>query len=134
MSLCHHCNAIDINTLVYNSQDSTVENKAHYNTFRELKQSAESCPLCQLFVKELEKRDRQYDYDQTYEAGDTQGIYYTGQHESNSIRIREADPKFLIGLTMMCQGGIATVDIYASEGQHMFFLSSSELISIRIRR
>ena len=128
MSLCYHCNAIDINTLVYNSHDSTVENKAHYNTFRELKQSAESCPLCQLFVEELEKRNRQYDYDQTYDAGDTRGIYYTGQHESNSI------PKFLIGLTMMCQGGIATLDIYASEGKLMFLFYSSELISIPIRR
>lgn len=111
-----------------------MENKAHYNTFRELKQSAESCPLCHLFVEELEKGERQYDYDQTYDAGDSRGIYYTGQHESNSIRIREADPKFLIGLTMMCQGGIATVDIYASEGKLRLPSCSSELISIRIRR
>lgn len=125
MSLCHHCNAIDIKTLVWNSRDAQdYENKAHHRTFRELKQSAKSCPLCALFVEELErmKRDTPYDYDQTYKARDYRGIYYTGQHESNSIRVKETDPKFLVGLTMMCQGGIATVDIYASEGRYFLFV------------
>ena len=126
MSLCRHCNAIDITTLVWNSRDSK-ENKPHHRTFRELKQSAESCPLCALFVEKLEERNAQYDYDQTYEVGDYRGIYYTGQHESDSTRIKEADPKFLIGLTMMCMGGIATVDLYASEGWFLSNLSFEKI-------
>lgn len=134
MSLCHHCDAIDITTLVWNSPDSKFENKAHYRTFRELKQSAEFCPLCALFVEEFEKKDRKYDYDQTYDVGDHRGIYYTGQHESGGIRLQETDPKFLIGLTMMCQGGIATVDIFACEGQLLLFSCSSLLMSIRVYR
>ncbi|MCJ1470535.1 hypothetical protein MMC07_009181 [Pseudocyphellaria aurata] len=114
-------------TLPYSNgiYDTTVENKAHYNTFRELKQSAESCPLCQLFIEELEKKNGQYDYDQTSDPGNYRGIYYTGKHESNFVRIREADPKFLIGLTMKCQGGFATVDIYASEGMFAQYVTLS---------
>ena len=122
MSLCHHCSAIDIAALVF-TRDSR-EDKPHHRTFRELKQSAEFCPLCALFVEELEKIEREYDYDQAYEPGDPRGIYYSGLHEISKkgiTRIEENDPKFLIGLTMMCLGGMATVDIYASEG---WFLSN----------
>lgn len=115
MSLCRHCNAIDITTLI--STLSSDGNKAHHRTFRELKQSAESCPLCALFVEKLEKLDYKYDYDRIDKAGAFEGIHYTGLHGKNTFRIKETDPKFLTGLTMMCQGGMATVDVYASEGQ-----------------
>lgn len=116
MPLCCHCNAIDITTLVWDTPDPQMY-KAHHRTFREFKQSAESCPLCALFVEELEKRNPHYDYDQTYEAGDLRGIYYRGQHESPRIRIKETDPKFLTGLIMNCQNFSVTVDICANEGQ-----------------
>lgn len=111
MSLCRHCNAIDLSKC---ASLSKAPNNTHHRTFRELKQSAQSCPLCALFVEGLEKYDWGFDYDRTWEAGDATGLYYNGEFEDSD---QNGVPKTLVGLSMKCQGCNTTLDVYASEGQ-----------------
>lgn len=118
MSLCRHCNAIDLAKLVVNHK---APNNTHHRTFRELKQSAESCSLCALFVEGMERIDWDFDYDRVYEPGDYGGLYYEGVLEGGH---GQQDVPKLVGLSMMCQGNFATLDVYANEGQLLPFKPS----------
>lgn len=51
MSLCTLCASLDLRSLIDNDDDP--QDVAHHNSLRDLKVSAQSCPLCHLFLKEL---------------------------------------------------------------------------------
>lgn len=115
MSLCDHCNAINIEKL------TSYAMCTHHRTFRELKRSAESCPLCALFVAGLEIPGWQFDYDTAYKAGDYRGMWYqgvltSGTDSHNMVQSKDNDQMSLIGLSMTCQGSFSKLDVYASEG------------------
>ncbi|MCJ1469471.1 hypothetical protein MMC07_008104 [Pseudocyphellaria aurata] len=105
MSLCRHCKNIDLAKLAVSDHGPY---NTHHRTFRELKQSAESCPLCAWFVEQMERTEWDFDYDLACEPGDYRGPYYEGVFQYGKV------PK-LVGLTMMCQGKFATLDVYANE-------------------
>ncbi|MCJ1461965.1 hypothetical protein MMC07_000565 [Pseudocyphellaria aurata] len=104
MSLCRHCRNIDLAELAvsHNGPYNT-----HHRTFRELKQSAESCSLCALFVEDMEKIEWDFDYDRACEPGDYKGLYYEGVLQEGGDE--------LVGLLLSCQGNFATLDVYANE-------------------
>lgn len=120
MPLCYHCNAIDINKLISLASHGKTDMRTHHRTFRALKESAESCQLCALFVAGLKKPTWEFDYDRAYEPGDKRGMWYEGV-------LGEADQS-LTGMTMVCQGSFATLDIYADEGLLSLYSHSSRLL------
>lgn len=120
MSLCTHCNAIDIDKLVSNSHSN--DDEPHHRTFSELKRSAESCPLCALFVEGLEKKDPEhYLHLWADKPVEYRGKYANWLNERTDFRTNKLENSFLTGLWIMCEGCSFLLDIYVNEGQSLSF-------------
>lgn len=119
MSLCYHCNAIDIDKLVSNSHRN--DDEPHHRTFSELKRSAESCPLCALFVEGLEKRGSEHYYHLADKPVEYRGRYANSPNESTDFRVSKLENRFLTGLWIMCEECSFLLDIYVNEGQSLSF-------------
>lgn len=122
MSLCTHCNAIDIDKLVANSDRNVDE--PHYSTFRELIRSAESCPLCALFVEGLEKRGSEHHHHLADEPVEYRGKYANSPNERTDFSINKNENRVLTGLWIMCEARSFLLDIYVNEGQSLLFFGA----------
>lgn len=103
MPLCQHCNSIDMLKLLSFNNNNDAKDSPHHNSFQDLKTSAETCQLCDLITKDLEKLpDWQYE---------EKVVTFTGYHDR-----KEDGSDFLVELAIECGGNFANLDIFADEG------------------
>lgn len=103
MPLCYYCNGIDMLKLLSIKENNDTKDCPHHKSFHDLKISAETCQLCDLITKDLEKLvDWQYN---------EIGASYTGYHDQ-----KEDGSEFLVELAIVCGGNFANLDFFADEG------------------
>lgn len=124
MGICQHCSAI-ASKLLYDEEDVVILGtsvKTHHWSYADLENSALTCSLCELIVKQMRQLPLNEDWGDIYPE-----IWYTGIKRTLhgydfqwkptlANGAKSKDSNYISGFEFWCRGNWVTLDWYTGEG------------------